>query len=105
MVSVLNCLVIGHLHTVHLQLEVVPLENLVNIGLFPLYIRPVAASLDRPWWHVTCDLLRRGILKDEIFYWMNEFNFETHGRVFEEEVPVDRILALHRSVSIGKDDL
>ena len=36
---------------------------------------------------------------------MNEFNFETHGRVFEEEVPVDRILALHRSVSIGKDDL
>ena len=36
---------------------------------------------------------------------MNESNFETHGRVFEEEVPVDRILALHRSVGVGKDDL
>ena len=33
------------------------------------------------------------------------FFSETHGRVFKEEVPVDRILTFHRGVGVGKDDL
>ena len=36
---------------------------------------------------------------------MSESDFETHGRVFEEEVPIDRVLALHGSISVSKDDL
>ena len=37
MVSVLNCLAIGDLDTVHLQLEVVPLENSIKIRFSSIY--------------------------------------------------------------------
>ena len=60
LVPVLNGFVVGDLNAVHLQLEVVPWREKHYISKpLPFTIKsPVAASLYRPGWHVTSDLLR-----------------------------------------------